>query len=1176
MNLRRTILGVLCAVLTLPLFAAGTDEPIFSFKTHRYETMGDDNQVAFSLMPRFAVGTAQVDVDFGFGRRTYTIEYDGMVSEDDSLETIVGGTTISGSVSSEGIVRVYGTATDIDYLDVSGTEIYDLDIENLTRLRILSTAHNEIEKLDVSMMPELQYLDLKDNPYNKGLVIGNNHSMLSYLNINKISDTALASGTVDLSPFQQLVIFTAWDSKCLKTLDVSKNPKLVQLSIDNSGVNSLDVTKNTYLQILNVSDCGFNTLDVSKNPYLVELYIDNEGQVSADHKISSLDLSKNPYLQRLFCNGNLLETIDVSKQKNLVSLYASNNYLTEIKGLENVDSLAWLDISVNCFDFASFPEVDPMTYFYYVLQREMKVGTEYKEGTTLDLSHRVLREGTETACALAIVPSSGIEDPIQLVEGVDYLYEDGKITFLKPQEERVAAYFLNSDFPDVMLQTTEFWVRSEEEFGQPVPQISFVPKSNGSERNISFTLGVERSDAFPEEEILVDFGNGVSKSYAVDGNSVNVNGVATGAVTISGRIEMPINSFALNEVALENIDLTKASYLENLELCGDSLNTIDLSWNNLLQSVKLNGNKLDSLVLTGVNDAHHKNVLSIVEARNNNLRYFDDIVGITIESLDLSNNKFSEFDFSSYYGLKYLNLSNNKFKTINLDSCENLVELHIENNDFTLSTLPQLKIANYNYAPQHPMTISSRSMFVTLTSEANVGGAVTSFVWKEANSGAVLVENVDYTVTNSKFVFLEPAVGKDVYCELSNATFPAFAQENTFRSTVVRVMGKPTYTVASLKTPVGGQIGELSFAGKKDNTFIYIDWGNGDMIEYQLQEMFQLYNVESIENGEVKVYSYEAADGNIHVFSVDGISMSDVDVSNMKNLYCLALCGAGLESIDLSQNTGLAELNLENNKLTSIDLSNNTNLFSLMLPKNKLSEIDLSHQDGLGWLVLSDNNLSSFYAPNLSQLYTLSLTRNNLSELDLSPYTGLRQLAVAENNLTSIDLSKHPIMEVVDLSQNKFTLATLPIPSNKYMIYNYGNQAPVEVECINDQIDLSAMAEIAGVASHFYWFEGALNLYYDENDELQMTNYEFVENTDFVVNGGITTFAHAHDAVTGYIQNDLFPNILLFTRTIPVTGSTAIEQVKSETASGMRFNLYGQRVKQAEGLTISNGKKIFK
>lgn len=1178
MNIHRFIFTLLYILIMLPLHAAGTDEPIFSFRTHRYDIMGQENQLSFTVMPRQDVGSTTIDVDFGYGRETYTIAYDSYVSEDDSTETLIGGSVITGTISAEGLVRVYGNASDIDYLDIHGSEVYDLDISQLSRLMILALPHNDIQRLDVSMLRELQYLDLKDNPFNEGLTIGEDHPWLYYLNINRLGDNALATGTVQLSNFKALQFFTAWDTKCLTSLDVSQNTNLRQISIDNSGVTRLDVSNNPNLLILNVSDCGFTHLDVSHNPYLVELYVDNEGQAEASRKLSTLDVSQNAHLQRIFCNGNRLTTLDISHQNNLVSLYASNNYLTELVGLDQIDSLAYLDLSVNCFDFATFPDVDPMTYFYYVLQRDMKVADEYQAGTVLDLSARVCRPGSITQCVLARIPSSGIEDPVLLTEGIDYSYADGKIELLQPQPERVAAYFINSLFPDVTLHTSEFWIRSAEEYGQPVPQFSFIPSANagGSATHVNFTVGVERDPERPVEQLLVNFGYGELIPYTLtDGDTFHISGYATGAVTVSGRIEMPITSLTLCHTQLESIDLSQAKYLQSLDLSDDALTTVDLSWNNLLHELYLNDNQLDGLVLTGVNEAHHKNVLTHIEARGNHLINFEDVVGITIEHLDLSDNELSHIEFKEYENLCYLNLSNNRLTALNLDDCTSLSELHVEGNAFRLSTLPLLDIPSYSYTPQQPLTIASRSMTVSLASETLVNGLATTFVWKEQATGAELTEGVDYTFNGSKFVFLEPAVGKDVYCVLTNATFPAFDEANPFCTTTVHVMGKPNYTVATFTTPEGEQTGSLSLAGKNPNTYIYIDWGNEDMIEYNLQTQYTLFEAQTIEGAEVKVYSYEAADGDLHVFSIDGVTMSNIDVSRMPNLFCLSLCGAGLEAIDLSSNTGLAELNLEGNALTDIDLSHNPNLFYLVLAKNKLSTIDLSHQSGLSWLVLSDNELSSFDGSNLQQLYSLSLTRNHLTELDLSPLSGLRQLSIAENQLSSIDLSQHPYMEIVDLSGNCFTLATLPVPTSNYMIYNYGQQAPVDVECLNGKVDLSSMSEIAGVASQYYWFEGELQFYYDADGNLQLANHELTEGTDFVISQGVTTFAHEHTAVTGYIQNELFPNIILLTRAIAITLPSAIEEVNADSTSTLFYNLFGQHTNQEQGLIIRDGKISF-
>lgn len=1190
-----TLFLLLLATLSLSVMAQSSEEePMMTLKSHRYQTAGPDNLFQFSIMSRMDIGNSPISVDFGdgTGRHSYVVSSDGSIGEDESDDSVLsGGTVVSGSVGPTGVVKVWGNPEHFDYLDVHGSEVYDLDICRMTRLSILSVGHNEIARLDVSNMPYMQYLDLKDNPFNEGLTIGDFHPGLQYLNINQLGDHALASGTVDLSPFPMLKIFTAWDSKCLKTLDVTQNEQLVQISVDNSGLSTLDVSQNPYLLILNVSDCGFSSLDVSNNEYLTELYVANEGQSSSAHKLHEINLEGNPHLQRLFVDGNRLTSLDLSNQSNMVSVYAANNMLTSVTGLEMIDSLAYLDVSGNCFDFVTLPYVDPLTFFYYDLQQDLKVDNEYKEGTTLDLSSRLMRDVFQTYCTLCAIPESGIEEPIPLTEGVDYTFNRGKITFLRPQSEKVVGYFVNEILDGVTLQTSPFWVRSTADFGKPVEHLSFIPSATGP-GNVDFYIGVDGDE---EETIYVNFGNGELTTYTVPAHELlHIQGSAAGTVRIYGRIEQPVSTFLCDGMPLMGIDLSHARYLRKLQIRNAGLEQIDLSWNSQLQSLDLSHNQLTSLNLNGVNDLHHKNLLTEVDASYNLLSEFQDITSLTVLylnlqhnelkhlslndyehllSLNLSWNKLEEISLSDCFDLAYLDLSHNLLRDIDFSACPQLQEANVAYNDMRFSSLPHSQeIATYLYAPQNMIMIAANSMLVSLRDEAEVDGVSTLYTWRDIE-GNLLVDGVDYTLNQGKTVFLEPAVGKHVYCELSNDLFPDLSGDNVLRTTVVRVMGKPNYTVASFTTPVGGQHAQLSLAAKNPNTYLYIDWGNDDMMEYRLQELYTLYSATTVEGAEVKVYSYEAPDGNLHVFSIDSVSMTGVDVSQLHSLYCLTLQNAGLTEIDLSQNTGLGELNLDGNELESIDLSHNPNLYYLILSRNHLTQVDFSQNHNIAWLALSDNELTSLDCSQIPNVYSLALTRNNLTELDVTPLNDMRQLFVSQNQLSQIDLSGHSYMEVVDLSHNRFTLATLPLPGS-YYVYFYGDQAPVEIECVDGKVDMSDMAVLGDVASNFYWFEGELELYYDDADDLQLYNYEFVEGVDFSVANGVTSFFAPHPAVTGYIQNDNFPDIILLTKTISVTADpSGIENLTpslGKTSASTRFNLYGQRVgKEYRGITVA-------
>lgn len=1181
---------MLMLAFVMPASAQNDEEPMLTIKTHRYESYGAANQFQMSIMASLAAGTADLEIDLGDGlRRKYTVSSDGELTMGEEDDFASGGTYISGSVGPTGVVRLYGDPLKFDYLNVNGSEVYDIDLSKMKNLSILELSHNEISHLDLTEMTKLSYLDLKDNVFDKGLVLGSNYPNMNYLCLNQIGDNALASGTVDLSKMPALRIFTAWDAKCLRSLDVSHNPMLVQLSVDNSGIRSLDVTNNSWLMILNISECGFTKVDISRNPYLVEFYCAAEGVEDASRKLTSIDFSHNPYLQRIFVQGNRLRTLDISKQKNLVSLYASNNMLNEIVGLEQIDSLAYLDIAGNCFDFATLPYTDPMTYYFYDLQQPMTVAKEYAVGVPLDLSSRVMREGTLTECAVYTRGKDELSGTIDLKEGVDYTFENGVINFLKPQEDPVVCDFYNDFFEYVMLSTTAFNVSSAEDYGKPVIAGSMTMEEAGE---VSFNYTLDHNSS-----LYVDWGDGELKEYPAQGGvSATATGTTTGTVKLYTTYDTSIMALDMLNQNVTAVDVTPLTELHKLSIVGGKLKDIDLSWNRRLQSLNLSHNQFTSIDLTGLNGVYNKNILTDVNLSYNQLTQFEPgLAKVTFVNLDLSNNQLEDFDGDELMFLKSLNLSNNKINNIYLGdcvslqtlnvsdndlwfidfaSCEHISSVDLRNNKFKYSALPMP--ADYiKMAPQKPVTIAERTVSVDLTSEATVMGQPTQYKWVDATDGHEYVAGTDYNIVGGKTTFLESMNGKGVYCVMTNAAFPEFDGANALRTINTVAVSMPQYQIASFTTPIGWQEAHMSLAATKPDTYIYMDWGDGELQEYHLQTVYNLFSATTIAGKTVKVYSNDSASGNVGVFSIGGITMGSIDVSKLADCFCLTLSGTGLNTIDLTALTKLEELNLEKNNLESVDLSKCTKLRTAILNGNLFSDFDLSNNTNLQLFAAAHNLIENINTNGLKNVFWLDLTGNMISKIDVSSMRGLQQLNLAENQLHEIDLSGNPQLMVLDIATNYFDFSTLPVP--QYSVYYYGNQAPLDVKCVDDKVDLSSQADVDGIPSSFYWFVGPITLIQDEDGNIDLLNDELFEGEDFLCNNGVSTFHKAHDEVTGLIVNEIFPDILLYTKTISVTANPdGIENVKADNdAKAPAYNLQGQRVNPNthRGIIIRNGQK---
>lgn len=1192
--MRKIMFAALLSLLTLPLLAQ-TGEPILTIWTNRYAVYGEENTVQFSMTSARGIGSTDIMVDFGYGQQPFTITEGEIAEGGEDNDVVTGGTLVQGKVSSEGVIRVYGTAKDIDYLDCHGSNVWKIDISKMTQLSILELGHNELTTLCTEGLAYLEYLDVKDNPFTEGMYLGT-HDYLKYLNLNQMGDHALdhCGGYLNISQYPALAIFMAWDSHCLKNLDTSGCGRLQQLSIDNTGVTSLDLSNNPYIKILNVADCGMSSLDVSAQTYLVELYADNQGQESDSRKLSSLDITNNIHLQRLTVAGNNLRELDVTNQYNLITLSASHNHLTRITGIDyewqlqqrqqgllaGPDELAELDIRFNDFTFATLPMVDPMTFIEYGDQHPVTVEREYgcTEEGKLDLSTFVQREGTTTQVALAWLSRDGYSEDGQLIPGEDFVYDEATnvITFLKEQTDSVQVACFNSYFNQDVLLTTKFLVRSAEDYGTPVYLFDLQPADGVTQLSM-------RVATREDETIYVDNGAGERTTHHLTAFvPATINTTVKGRVRLFGRAACDVLAIEIKDQPLLDIALDKVDRLRYLTLSNCALEGIDLSWNYQLTTLDLSGNNLQSLDLSGSMTVFNKNLLNYVNVSDNALTAFNPgVSALSFLNLDIHNNKLKEIDLQAMERLERLNVAGNELQSLDLSTNNALQILDIRNNHFTFATMPQTVATEVLMAPQQPVKIAQRSFAANLSSLAMINGVPTVYVWKETSTGTTLTEGTDYTISGGKTSFSENIIGKVLHCEMTNTEYPQFADANVLCTTDIIVTGKPQNLVATFTTPVADQVAHLSLTATKPNTYIYIDWGDDDLREYALNdEMFTLFDDDlTIGGAEVKVYSNEASHGNLYVFSVSGVKMSSIDVSKMTELYCLTVSGAGLETIDISQNLKLGEVNFDGNNLSQVDFTKHTNLFWVNVSHNNLTEVPLPTNNHVGIFAAAYNQIESIDTKTIESASTVDLTGNKLTEFDITKIPYLGQLFIAQNQLTHLDIDNANWLNVLDISTNRFDLSTLPLPQPRFALYTYGNQQNINIECVGGKIDLTSQAVVNGEPTSIYFFDAPIEILYDEEGNPYFTAGEFIEDVDFTNEDGIITFNEDQPQVVAALMSPVFPSLMLYSNPIAVTGITAIEGVEIDRpvgADGRIYNLAGQRVSAAaKGIVIKDGKKYI-
>lgn len=1156
--MKHELKGIISAALLLAAggatayAAAAPEEPIITFRTSIYDTFGPGN--SFTLVIG-ATEAGYIDVDCGFG----TVEYELEESTFDSTTGSIGGTFVTCSVNSDGIVKIYGDASKIDYFNAAGCYIRNIDMTSLSNLTILNLEHNELTGLDLTPFNRLQFVYLSDNPYSQAtpLVIGKNKPELVLLQIG-ISD--YLDPDFNLSDYPAMVSFDAYAANGLTSLDPTGCPELVQLSLDVTPVSSLDISKNPKLKILNIADTKITEIDLSNAPLLTELYANHSGSKYASYKLKSLDVSKNPELYYLFAGYNDLETLDVSKNPKLFDLSIPFNKLTEIDLSANTN-LYNVNIDRNYFTFATMPANPGDWGNYFYNQRNHHVARSYKVGSELDFSSTMLREGTETVATMYYPDETGLSAP-RPVDTSAYKFENGKLSLLKEITDSVYVAFENSMFDEYPIFTTNFVVKSEAEFGQDIKALYFSP---GVEANkpVSFTLGIDGATPDSPKMFTVDFGDGEELvPFTATGSTIadgcTVSGIFQGGtITVFTPEGVDVTAFSVENTPLYLVNFTNAPMLRELKLVNTELYSIDLSGLRCLQSIYITGNHFYNFSLEGKSANYNKTVLTNLYIPNNGINTFRHGGLHALQHIDISGNSLTEFEFDTAVQAIDINLANNQLTEANLSACESLrsidlssnmiselklpVEsvlesLKIGNNRMTLANLPRpaLFSGEYTYAPQAKIGIPVKAPGADLASQhLTINGKTTQYAWFKAD-GTAITEGTDYTVTDGKTRFLNTELGK-VYCAITHEAFPQFSIENgtALTTTEIEVAPMPTNVLASFTTTTNGESVTASLAAMQPNTTIYFDWkGDGvDLESYDLDTTYRLFYATTTAGANVKVYSYDDA-APLSVFSITGASMSDIDLSKLTSVRTLSLSNTHLDNIELPASPMLAELTLEGNNISAIDLSAYTNIYSLSLANNKFSgSFDLSKYPNLQVVSLAANNLTDVSIKNPA-LWHLDLSGNKLATLNLDGAPGLEQVILSANELSELSIENLKNLRVLFIDANRFTFATLPSATPSLSIYYYTNQQRITVVPDGLTIDLSAQAKVGNVETTFTWF-------LDEpqrDEEGNWVGEDLYENDEYFVDNGVCTFSQAFIHLVGLLKNLAFPQLELFTNMTDLSG----------------------------------------
>lgn len=1079
----------------------------------------------------FYVGTSDAEsgsikVDFGGG----TVK-DYEIGKKDTI-------LIDGEVNG-GDVKVYGSRTLIRFIYCPTAGLTNINVSNCENLEVLNCMGNGLSALDLSKNSKLYYLDCGRNQLSE-LDVTNNpalyyidcqSNLLSSLDITKnegliwlYAQTNADLGNIDFSNNKELREILVYDARKMTSIDVSNCPYLLRLSVDMTALSSIDVSKNPELRILNVDYTNISTLDLSKNTKLSELYISHKD--TDPYKFKSIDLSNNPELIYLFAMGNELTSLDISKNNKLLSMYLSDNYLTELD-VSNCKDLQELIIRGNCFNFNNLPlPHNAVGYYDYSMQKDIEVPRDRSVVESLDLSKAVYSEDRNVVMEFYMKDSETLYGgETMLVEGTDYTYDKGVVTFLKTQADSVYCSARCSEYPLLTLKTRRFLLRNPEDMGKVTLAAELTTGMSVGE---NFVMNL--SSFGKDEKIEVDFGDGETKEFLLSDAVAEVSGTLKGNnVKVYTAPEVQLKDLQINGMKLNSVSIKPSKAIQNLNLSNNDLSEIDLSGNMRLNSIVLDGNKLTMLNVKNISSTSYLSCsdneistitfgsyaasLKTINCSNNKLNDLSFISGVSLlEVLNCSGNQISSFMPMNFGFLRELNISDNNFKELNLTYNTKLEKLNIEGNYFTYSTLPVTTAQEFVYGNQKPIQLDEKAFIVNLSSEAVIQGKQTEFVWK-TESGAMLQEGVDYTIANGVTTFVLKNEEK-VYAELTNTTFPQLK----LNTTLVEISDKPQYVVASMVA--AGEVGSAVniMLGTKTPKSLYVDFGDGELLECKIEYGVASLNSQLGANKTITIYGYDESYCDVNTITMMDVPLNKIDLSKLNELSTLTLTGAGLNDIDLSNNTLIEFLTLSNCNFESLDLSKLSNLSYVVLNSNNLTTIDVSANKKLKDLALDGNNIETFVLPELPDLYKLNITNNKLKTLDVTNCPLLRELYCSGNNLSALDLSgQTDKFSMVYVYDNNFKFSTLPVfdiynPTN----YKYSPQNDVEITVEGGKVDLSSEYIIDANPTVYTW--------------TTESGTTLVEGTDYTINNGVTTFMKNFDEnVYCTMTNVVYPELTLKT-----------------------------------------------
>ena len=555
-------------------------------------------------------------------------------------------------------------------------DIEDIDLSDVTTKVATLAGIEYMKNLKTLNAPyhSITNLDLSHNPALTEVVINN----------NKIK-------TLDLSGCVAIVTLECSSNK-LTSLDVSEASGLTDLVCSNNDLGALNLTNNKSLvnlqcsgnkiAVLNLKNllsletlyCRSNdltVLDLSKNTLLKELDC-------SSNNLTTLNLNKNTALETVYCRSNSLASLYLNECGNITMLDCSKNNLTAINltGCKSVETLNCSDNSIVILDLSALKNLETLNCS----------GNDF---ASLDVSANSALLSIDCSDNASLAKLWVKDEAHQL-----------QIIFTKDDATNL---FFNAGglvFPDKALETYMLANYDDDYDGViSIAEADNVTTVNCANKGISDLTGLESCTnlvylncsnnnlqvvdchTLTKLESLSCYGNPVevldltncAVLQSLFLQNVSTNAVSGTTISVNGYDQAASLRFSVANTPFKTLSIVNSSVLTDLNVLS----------NDNLEVFKGYGNTaLTTLTLSPYFKEVHAYGCSVLEGTD-----VSDISGLTV--LDLHGCNLQTLNVDSNPELVTLDCSSNQLTSLNVDNNTGLVTLKVNGNNLT-----QFKVAN--------------------------------------------------------------------------------------------------------------------------------------------------------------------------------------------------------------------------------------------------------------------------------------------------------------------------------------------------------------------------------------------------------------------------------------------------------------------------------------------------